>query len=522
MSCIAGMKERVVIMIFLCCSLLINAAKRNSTELTDMLRNIMKNYDKRVLPTKDGKAAVVMLQMYIGDMVPVENIHMHYSMDLYLRAFWYDYRLDLPLDDGEQFPLNGQFTQEIWTPDIYFPTGKKGKMHDITRPNSLIRIMKNGLIRSSQRVSITNFCAMDLGNFPFDTQLCKFFLEPYSYNNEQCKLAWSYEAGGPLFYPEDLMMFEFTLHDIKVTNTTSNYGIFGMFDSLIVEFHLRRNINYYLLQNYFPTALVVILSWVGFWIDYRSTPARVALGITTVLTITTLANSIRSTLPPVSYSKSIDYYLLACFLFVFAALVEFAVVGITDLKWKGQIEKPTKKRSKKRAADRNGNKLEISGENGNNSGPNKKANGTRENDTIVTAINFPSTTAIKQEDNLSIRGSRANEAFVIDHEESKDGPKVNPRMQNWSVEEDKSREETSGVSEDEQVNDARDMTERRLSVSIAAIVKARQLAKALAEKHKKDNENHMIDKMCRWVFPFSFVLFNGIYFAVVLTSNDKK
>ena len=55
MSCIAGMKERVVIMLFLCCSLLINAAKRNSTELTDMLRNIMKNYDKRVLPTKDGK-----------------------------------------------------------------------------------------------------------------------------------------------------------------------------------------------------------------------------------------------------------------------------------------------------------------------------------------------------------------------------------------------------------------------------------------------------------------------------------
>ena len=72
-------------------------------------------------------------------------------MDLYLREFWYDYRLELPLEDGEQFPLNGMFIDSIWTPDIYFPLGKKGQLHEITRPNSLIRIFKNGLVRSSQR-----------------------------------------------------------------------------------------------------------------------------------------------------------------------------------------------------------------------------------------------------------------------------------------------------------------------------------------------------------------------------------
>lgn len=134
-----------------------------------------------------------------------------------------------------------------------------------------------------------------------------------------------------------------------------------MYDSLSVHFFLRRNINYYILQNYFPTALIVVLSWVGFWIDYRSTPARVALGITTVLTITTLANSIRATLPPVSYSKSIDYYLLACFLFVFAALVEFAVVGITDIKWR-KSSKPKGRRGQKKKI-RNDDIVEEAGEN---------------------------------------------------------------------------------------------------------------------------------------------------------------
>ena len=98
----------------------------------------------------------------------------------------------------------------------------------------------------------------------------------------------------------------------------------------------------------FQLPWLLFWSWVGFWIDYRSTPARVALGITTVLTITTLANSIRGTLPPVSYSKSIDYYLLACFLFVFAALVEFAVVGITDIKWRKATKAEQKREKKKR------------------------------------------------------------------------------------------------------------------------------------------------------------------------------
>ena len=68
------------------------------------------------------------------------------------------------------------------------------------------------------------------------------------------------------------------------------------------------------------------LSWVGFWIDERSVPARVSLGITTVLAITTLMFGIQSSLPRVGHVKAIDVYLLGNFLFVFAALVEFAFI----------------------------------------------------------------------------------------------------------------------------------------------------------------------------------------------------
>ena len=49
--------------------------------------------------------------------------------------------------------------------------------------------------------------------------------------------------------------------------------------------------------------------------------ARVNLGVTTVLTMTTLIASTNAALPKVSYVKSIDVYLGACFFLVFTSLL---------------------------------------------------------------------------------------------------------------------------------------------------------------------------------------------------------
>lgn len=78
---------------------------------------------------------------------------------------------------------------------------------------------------------------------------------------------------------------------------------------------------YYLIQIYIPSGLIVIISWVSFWLNRNATPARVALGVTTVLTMTTLMSSTNAALPKISYVKSIDVYLGTCFVMVFASLL---------------------------------------------------------------------------------------------------------------------------------------------------------------------------------------------------------
>lgn len=54
----------------------------------------------------------------------------------------------------------------------------------------------------------------------------------------------------------------------------------GWYNRLYIHFTLRRHIFFFLLQTYFPATLMVMLSWVSFWIDRRAVPARVPLGTT--------------------------------------------------------------------------------------------------------------------------------------------------------------------------------------------------------------------------------------------------
>ncbi|KFM71050.1 Glutamate-gated chloride channel, partial [Stegodyphus mimosarum] len=78
-----------------------------------------------------------------------------------------------------------------------------------------------------------------------------------------------------------------------------------------------------------------MISWVSFWLHVDATPARVTLGVTTLLTLTTVASGVRTQLPPVSYVKAIDVWIGACSVMVFGALLEFTLVNYLS-RWKSK------------------------------------------------------------------------------------------------------------------------------------------------------------------------------------------
>lgn len=88
----------------------------------------------------------------------------------------------------------------------------------------------------------------------------------------------------------------------------------GNWSRLGASFHFTRRSGYFLIHIYAPCALIVIISWISFCIPPESTAARIALGITSVLTITTILNMLNNSMPKVCQITMIHstHYKLEC------------------------------------------------------------------------------------------------------------------------------------------------------------------------------------------------------------------
>lgn len=64
----------------------------------------------------------------------------------------------------------------------------------------------------------------------------------------------------------------------------------------------------------------------GINIRFQATSDRVGLGITTVLTLSTISLDSRTDLPKVRYATALDWFLLMSFFYCIATLLEFAGV----------------------------------------------------------------------------------------------------------------------------------------------------------------------------------------------------
>lgn len=63
---------------------------------------------------------------------------------------------------------------------------------------------------------------------------------------------------------------------------------------------------------------------------------RLTIGITTILTIMFLSGAINASMPPVSYAKAMDWYLLVSFGFIFFSVIESLVVFVLSSRPPGE------------------------------------------------------------------------------------------------------------------------------------------------------------------------------------------
>uniref|UniRef100_A0AAR5Q1C1 Gamma-aminobutyric acid receptor subunit beta n=1 Tax=Dendroctonus ponderosae TaxID=77166 RepID=A0AAR5Q1C1_DENPD len=298
----------------------------SDVNVSAILDSFSASYDKRIRPNYGGPPVEVGVTMYVLSISSLNEVQMDFTLDFYFRQFWTDPRLAFRRQaQVEMLSVGSEFITNIWVPDTFFVNEKTSSFHKATTSNEFIRIHHSGSITRSIRLTITASCPMNLQYFPMDRQLCHIEIESFGYTMRDIRYKWN-EGPNSVGVSNEVSLPQFKVlghrqRAMEISLTTGNYS------RLACEIQFVRSMGYYLIQIYIPSGLIVIISWVSFWLNRNATPARVALGVTTVLTMTTLMSSTNAALPKISYVKSIDVYLGTCFVMVFASLLEYATVG---------------------------------------------------------------------------------------------------------------------------------------------------------------------------------------------------
>uniref|UniRef100_A0A915PU18 Uncharacterized protein n=1 Tax=Setaria digitata TaxID=48799 RepID=A0A915PU18_9BILA len=311
-----------------------------SSEEQLILEKLLANYDQRVRPPPTNSSAttgpvIVKVNIMLRMLSKIDVVNMEYSMQITFRERWLDRRLayeNMHISNMPSFLTVPHVKNNIWIPDSFFPTEKSAHRHHIDTENMFLRIYPDGQILYSVRLSLTLSCPMHLQLYPLDVQYCDFDLISYAHTITDIVYEWEKESGPPVQRKPGVGsdLPNFLLTDIETNHECTSHTNTGTYACLRMRLELSRQFSYYLIQLYGPTTMIVIVSWVSFWIDIHSTAGRIALGVTTLLTMTTLTSSINAKLPPVSYVKVVDVWLGACQAFVFGALLEYAFVSYQD------------------------------------------------------------------------------------------------------------------------------------------------------------------------------------------------
>lgn len=306
---------------------------RNERELSKQISSILdtlfnSGYDHQIRPRVGTQPLEVEVNIAIRSMGPVDEQKQIFSMDCYFRQYWTDFRLRYNNTRLRELPMNWQFLNKIWRPDTFFFNGKRSYLHKMTVPNRFIRIAPDGRVSYSQRLTIKARCQMDLRKFPLDTQECPLEIGSFGHDSDEIIYKWS---------AKPLSMDKLGLAQYNLINWT--FGAFsGEEDSrniskVFLNFKFERQQGFYLLQIYIPLTLIVMCSWVTFWLRKTAKgseiPARTSLGASSVLSVVTIGFGGKSK-PQVGYATALDVFIILCFLEVFAALVEFAFLNFLD------------------------------------------------------------------------------------------------------------------------------------------------------------------------------------------------
>ncbi|KHJ45586.1 Cation transporter family protein [Trichuris suis] len=300
------------------------AAKRCTSD-SNIVDEILRTHRRNRLPL--GGRVDVSTELWVQEISKINELRSEFELDVYMTEAWSDPSLafehlnpckrNLSLDGGT-------LLRRLWNPSCCFVNSKSASIHRSPFTNVFLMIYSNGTVWVNYRIKLTGPCEKDLKTFPIDRHRCFLTYESFMYNSDEVRLKWI--NGNPITLLKEIRLPDYKLISYSALQVQRDY-LPGRWHELIATFTFQRQYGFYILQAYVPAYLVVLISWISFFLDVDMIQPRTMLGVHSLLALTFQFGSVLTDLPKTSDVKAIDVWILCCMAFIFCSLLELALVG---------------------------------------------------------------------------------------------------------------------------------------------------------------------------------------------------
>ena len=267
-------------------------------------------------PDAESGPTRVEVFLYLIDLTKIDGASQSFTADLFVVTRWNDPRLASA--DGRARRLD---LDDVWNPRIQIVNQRAVSMGF---PN-LVDVDPDGTVTARQRYFGDFSSRLDLHDFPLDRHTIGFTLVTPGYTSNEIELVAPAQDG------VEARALQLSIVDWSVgplTSRTADYEIGAGGRSIagfVGELEVARKLGFYVSKAFLSVAIIVVMSWVVFWLDPKHVPSRLSVSVTAMLTLIAYRFLLGQVLPPLSYLTRMDHFLLGSTIILLLVLVEVVV-----------------------------------------------------------------------------------------------------------------------------------------------------------------------------------------------------
>lgn len=285
-------------------------------------------YYKMKSPTNETVAHLQAMIFSIGDV----NIRdQTIVIKLTTLIDWIDNRLPASqkLMDYVDKRIDPKYHECFWMP--FIRTINMAGEREVEKLQTLLLLSKDGRVMTVNGYKFLAACPMDLTWYPLDVQNC--WMGFVTWKRDESFLKWSMSSEF-----NDTMRHE-SAYDVTISRDDKCFFNPRQSSCLRLKLKFKRRLGMFLMTVYFPSSLIVITSFISFWIDPLSVPGRVTLTVTSLLALMTQFISVRDPLADVNRVTAIDVWFMGCIYLVALTMFEFALNHFLAFKRSSSVMK---------------------------------------------------------------------------------------------------------------------------------------------------------------------------------------